>query len=434
MFQYASDTSAAVGVAPVAVVCPEEESQVRECLLLAEDYGVGIVSRGAGTGTTGGAVSLGSSLVLSFENYNRILDIDVDNRVAVVQPGVITGELQKAVEKLGLFYPPDPASLDICTLGGNIAENAGGPRALKYGVTRDYVLGLKGFWADGTPFTLGGKQHKNVAGYDLISLLVGSEGTLAVITEITLKLIPLPRFQVDIYAEFSTLPQALDTLTSVCTSGVSPALAEFMDPFCIEAAHHYLKQPSAPAFFSLIFQVDGFSEDTVKKQVEVIIEHCKRHKAVSFKSAGSDTEKNKLWEIRRCLSLALKAYAKHKVSHDIVVPPSSISSYLETIKTWSTQDCRLLGYGHLGDGNIHVNILNMGLSFEAWQEKEPELSKKVLKLAVDLGGTITGEHGIGLTKKHYLSYVASPKELQLYKAIKQAFDPKNRLNPGKIID
>jgi glycolate oxidase len=431
---YRSDHSHILGITPIEVVCPTTADEVKACLEKAKENRWDVVVRGAGTGMTGGAVPISKALVISMEKLNAILDIDIPNRVAVVQPGVITGYLQAEVEKQGLFYPPDPASLVICTLGGNVAENAGGPRALKYGVTRDYVLGLKGFWVDGTPFSLGGKQHKNVAGYDLISLLVGSEGTLGIITEITLKLIPLPLHSCDIQAVFKTMAEALHTLANLYTHGIFPSAAEFMDRSCLEAASLYLNKPLDTQDYRLLCQVDGFSEEDVHIQAERLLSYCKKNGALEVEIAKTPAEKSKLWEVRRCLSLALKANSLNKTSHDVVVPPASIGHFLSMLTSWSNESVQLLGYGHLGDGNIHVNILNVGLDKAEWEKIEPLLSQNVLELAVNMGGSITGEHGIGLTKKPYLHLMADSRVMELYRSIKAVFDPENRLNPGKIIN
>ena len=433
---YSADKSPEKPPLASVVVIPYTEEQVQAVILIANTHNIPIVPRGTGTGTTGGAVAIQDAITLSFERLNKILEIDTANRIAVVEPGVLTGDLQKAVEAQGLFYPPDPASLAICTLGGNVAENAGGPRGLKYGVTRDYVLGLEGYWADGTKFKLGGKQYKNVAGYDLIRLLVGSEGTLGVITTIYLKLLPLPLYRRDLLVCFDKTQQAVRWLSQVHQLDVIPATAELMDDECVKAASAFLGLPapfkSAGAY--VLLSLDGSHEEILEKEIKAISDLCVQSGALQVEVASNSEEQAKLWQIRQAISPALKRVGGEKLSHDIVVPPSRMGEYFEALKKISDESgFKLIGYGHLGDGNIHVNILKLTHSATQWETHKQSLSEQVLQAAVDLGGTLTGEHGIGLTKKAYLSMVFSPQDIALLKGIKQVFDPRGILNPGKIV-
>ncbi len=405
------------------VVFPESDAEISIILEISNRFSIPIVPRGAGTGMTGGCSVIGPCIVLSFARMNRILELDLANRIAVVEPGVITGDLQELARSHGLYYPPDPASLDRCTIGGNVAENAGGPSAFKYGVTRQYVTGLSGFYADGTPFHLGGKLYKNVAGYDLLSLMVGQEGTLSVITKIYLRLIPYPRFRATLRASFSDYDQAIATLQAACTSSVYPAAAEFMDRTCVDAVrrHRGIEVPEGEAF--VLFLLDGD-----QSECDVLREVCLAHGASNIEIALSDEDQDAFWKIRRSVSESLTAMSVAKRSHDIVVPPDQIGPYLKSAKALGEENgVTVLGYGHLADGNIHVNILQTGTALIS-----ESLTEKLLRLAVDMGGSITGEHGIGLTKKKYLNLMFSDRDIECMKAIKEAFDPKGLLNPGKI--
>ncbi len=433
---YAADRSSTPERIPSVVVKPTNTQALALILKIAHDFEVSVVARGSGTGTTGGAAAIPKCMVISFEKMNRLLEIDCANQVLVTEPGVITSDLQRAVEQYGLYYPPDPSSASQCTIGGNVAENAGGPRALKYGVTGNYVIGLEGFFANGTPFKLGGKQYKNVAGYDLKSLLVGSEGTLGVISKIYLRLIPLPKCQIDIHAIFEDYHQAVAILQKIYALRIQPCLAELMDKFCIYAVEKYLKKrmPDAQAAAHVIFQVDGNHVQSVYQDAEAIQGICLKHGATKVRIATTDQQKATIWAMRHNISNALKYVALEKISHDIVVPPSRMADYLTVLQTTNAKyKATVLGYGHLGDGNLHVNILKTNSKDTAWAETKEEISQKIIKLAVDMGGTITGEHGIGLTKKRYLNWVFSLQEIALLKGIKKVWDPKGILNPGKIL-
>lgn len=432
---YATDASPGLHASPCVVVIPATEEEVRQVLLISHRYNIPIVPRGAGTGTTGGAIPLDNAIVISFERMNRILEIDQANKMAVVQPGVITGVLQDKVEAVGLFYPPDPASLATCTIGGNVAENSGGPRALKYGITGNYVIGLSGFLADGTPFEAGGKRLKDVAGYDLVSLLVGSEGTLAVITRITLRLLALPAYQQDILITFDDDEAALGLLQQVYQARIQPSTAEFMDRTCLEAveAAWGTRLAYSDSQAQLIFQVDGWDKRAVFQEAVVIQSLAEKMGAKQVIIAVTPEERREIWTVRRALSGALKKLSPEKISHDISVPPSRIIDYMQAIRRLSRDTgVKILGYGHLGDGNIHVNILKDAQ--ENWLELTTVIIDQIFRTAVDMGGTITGEHGVGLTKKAYLKLMLSPAQYHISKQIKRAFDPKGLLNPGKIFE
>ncbi len=407
------DRSALEGHPPGIVVFPTQQADVIKTLLFANQHGIPVVTRGAGTGTTGGAVSATDGIVINLSRMNRIIEIDTKNHCIVVEPGVILETLHQAVESSGLFYPPDPASLSECTIGGNVAENAGGPRCLKYGVTGDYVRGLSGVYANGQPFKLGGKLLKNVAGLDLIHLLIGSEGTLGVITEITLSLIPLPQERRVFLGQFASTQLAIDGLHTLRMTGVCPSAAEFMDRRCVEAVrsrHPDMSLPDADAYLIIELDSPPFSLPDL------------------FTETGPE-----IWTIRRSISPALKAIGIEKMSHDITVPPAQIANYMTQLAIISEETgFIMLAYGHLGDGNLHVNILRGTHSTEEWRSQKENLETRVVELAVSMGGTITGEHGIGLTKKRFMPLMFSDTDIAIMRSIKKAFDPNGILNPGKI--
>lgn len=428
---FATDKSPGIRATPDAVLYPETEIQVGQILAAAHAHGLVVVPRGAGTGTTGGAISIHGGIQLSFSRMDRILEIDTANRIAVVEPGVITAKLQEAVEAVGLFYPPDPASLDVCTLGGNVAENAGGPRCLKYGVTGHYVTGLSGYYADGTAFHFGGKLYKNVAGLDLMRLLIGSEGTLAVITKIYLRLLPKPEAWEDAMAVYDSIEAAIDSLRAVLQSGVQPAVAEFMDAACVQAVSSLLghRLPAGQAY--VLFQCDGYPE-AVQLEMQRIRTICAEHHMSEWLSAADESARKMIWLVRRHVSDALKYVSPFKFSQDISVPPAAIGDYMQFLRELGkTHGLRILGYGHLGDGNIHVNVLRMDMAPDIWEAKKPIVTEAIFAEAIRIGGTLSGEHGIGLTKKAYMPLMFSDADLALMQRIKVAFDPKGLLNPGK---
>jgi glycolate oxidase len=429
---FATDKSPGLRATPDAVLYPETEMQVGQILAVAHANGLVVVPRGAGTGTTGGAISIHGGIQLSFSRMNRILEIDTANRIAVVEPGVVTAKLQEAVEAVGLFYPPDPASVDVCTLGGNVAENAGGPRCLKYGVTGHYVTGLSGYYADGTAFHFGGKLYKNVAGLDLMRLLIGSEGTLAVITKIYLRLLPKPEVWEDAMAVYDSIADAIASLRAVLQSGVQPAVAEFMDEACVQAVSALLGHSLPPGQAYVLFQCDGYP-DAVHREIQRIRTICEEHRMSQWLSASEESARKMIWLVRRHVSEALKYVSPFKFSQDISVPPSAIGDYMQFLRVLGeTHGLRILGYGHLGDGNIHVNVLRMDMAHDLWEIKKPLVTEAVFAQAIRMGGTLSGEHGIGLTKKAYMPLMFSAADLAIMRGVKAAFDPKGLLNPGKI--
>jgi glycolate oxidase len=430
LYCYGFDASGMKGV-PCAVVKPVTSDEVSRIASFAFEREISLVPRGAGTGMTAGAVPDRKSLVISMEEMNRIVDIDEKNLVAVAEPGVINAHLQKALEQKGLFYPPDPSSMNFCTLGGNVAENAGGPRALKYGVTRDYVLGLELVLADGRIFTAGVKTHKGVVGYDLTRLIVGSEGTLALITKIFLKILPLPEETETILCAFSHTKDAASAVARITSSRIIPRVLEFLDNATIRAVEEY-KPYGLPSLAGalLLIEVDG-PGISVKEDTEKIASICSSLGA-DVKVAADEYAKQRLWEARRAISPALYRISPTKINEDIVVPRSKIPDMLEALDEISSRHgLKIVSFGHAGDGNIHVNIMTDKENEDEYRRALIAV-KEIFKTTVEMGGSISGEHGIGLTKARYLGMELSPASISIMKAVKEVFDPKGILNPGKI--
>ena len=420
------------------VVLPGSTQEISQLAKLCNGERIPIVPRGAGTGYTGGAVPTRGGVVLSLERMNRILEIDRLNLLARVQPNVITGDLQDAVEKVGLFYPPDPASLRLSALGGNVAECAGGPRAFKYGTTKRYVLALEAVLANGEIIHTGSKAVKNVVGYDLTQLLVGSEGTLAIITEITLRLIPKPPAQATLLAEFSTIENAVDAVTNLIQLRVVPAAIELIDGASLDAvAAHVgwsMTRPGTRA--AVLIEVDGMSEAVVE-EIALAEQACRTAMATDVRRAKSEEERNMLWAVRRELSPALKKISNIKLNNDVVVPRGRIPELFALVKDIQQESgLPIASFGHAGDGNIHVNIMIPETGTEEQRaERKEQGEKSVRRLfegVVALEGSISGEHGIGFTKAPYLGLELSGEEIALMKRVKAAFDPNGILNPGKI--
>ncbi len=414
---------------PWAVARPASAQEVSEILRLANRELFPVVPRGAGTGMSGGSIPVQGGLVLSLERMNRILEVDDENLVAVVEPGVVTGELQREVEARGLFYPPDPASNQFCTIGGNVAECAGGLRAVKYGVTKDYVLGLEVVLPTGEIIRTGARTAKSVAGYDLTKLIVGSEGTLGVATTVILRLLPLPESVRTISAFFSTIEGAATAVAKIIASRIIPRALEFVDRHALRAVENYLKEDIAGgAVAMLLVEVDGAADSTAR-EIQMIAEIMTRAGAALVKKAETDAEREQLWKARRSISPALYTIKPKKVNEDIVVPRSRIPDILREIEEIAKRyDLLIVNFGHAGDGNIHTNIM----IDEADKPRAESAVKEILESTLRMGGSISGEHGIGLSKAAYLPMEVGPAALAAMKHIKQALDPNNILNPGKI--
>ena len=421
------------GHPPDVVVMPGSTMEIASIAKLCNAQRVPLVVRGAGTGYTGGAVPTSGGVVLSMERLNRILEIDTANLLAVVEPNVITGDLQRAVEAVGLFYPPDPASLEKSTLGGNVAECAGGPRAFKYGVTKRYVLALEAVLATGEVIETGSKAVKNVVGYDLTQLLVGSEGTLAIITRITVRLLPKPPAAATLLATFPAITAAVDGVSALLARRVVPAAIELIDADSLEAVRQHTGEAIVPpgTNAALIVECDGIPA-AVEEEMARVAAACATAGALSVTRAAGDAERDRIWDVRRAVSLALRATGLLKINHDVVVPKGRVPELFAVVADLKRDYAlRIASFGHAGDGNIHVNLLvNPADAEELARAKQAE--RVLFERVVALEGSISGEHGIGFAKKAYIGLELSDDEIALMKRVKTAFDPNNILNPGKI--
>jgi glycolate oxidase len=416
------------------VVLPADSREIAAIARLCHETRTPLVVRGGGTGYTGGAVPTHGGVVVSLERLNRILEIDEANLLAVVEPNVITGDLQDAVEKVGLFYPPDPQSLRTSVIGGNVAQCAGGPRAFKYGVTKQYVLGLEAVLPTGEIVRTGGKTVKNVVGYDLTHLLVGSEGTLAIITKVILRLIPKPPVQATLRATFPSVAHAVDAVTRLIRARVVPAALELVDGDCLEAVAAYLGVRSlAPAGTAalLLIEVDGLAEQ-VAGDADRVAQACGDAGATELLRAKDDAEREELWRVRRELSHSLRMITPLKFNHDVVVPKGRVPALFELVDSLKSRFAlRIPCFGHVGDGNIHVNIM-VTPDDEAEIRRAHEAEAVLFRGVVALEGSISGEHGVGFTKAPFIGLELSPEGIALMKRVKQAFDPNGIMNPGKM--
>jgi glycolate oxidase len=418
---------------PDAIVSPDTTDQVSAILALAHREGIPVVPRGMASGLAAGTVPFGGGLVLNLTRMNRILEIDRENLTATAQSGVVTSDLAAAVEREGLFYPPDPASIRQSTLGGNVACNSGGPRCLKYGVTGDYVMALEAVLPDGRVLRTGNKCLKDVTGYDLVHLLVGSEGTLAVISEVTVRLLPLPQAKRTALAIFQDIGSASQVVNQILYAGVLPATLEIVDETAIQCVEEYLHAGlDCTAEAMLIVETDGDPE-SAQREIEVAAQVCKQGGAREVQIARTAAESDELWHARRSVSPSLGRVRPNKLGEDIVVPRSAIPEMVRRIKrTALKHDLPIVIFGHAGDGNLHPNIL-----FDKRDEDELERVEaavgELFANAVDLGGTLSGEHGVGVLKQPYLEMALGPLAIEVMRGIKRAFDPKGILNPGKVL-
>ena len=420
--------------APDGVVFPRDESDVSEILKYCNEHKITIIPRGAGSGFTGGALASSGGIIMALEKHmNKILEIDLENMVTVVQPGVINKDLQKAVEKLGLFYPPDPASETYSTLGGNVSENSGGMRAAKYGITKDYVMALRAVLPNGDVIRAGKRTIKDVAGFNIAGILIASEGALAVITEITLKLISKPKFSKTAMGVFPSVESAMNAVFKTMAAGVTPVAMEFLDNLSIKAVEerfHRGLPTSAGAI--LVSEMDGNDESVINADLERLKEHFIANGASEFRVAKDANESSDIWFARRNCSQAINCYGSLKINEDITVPRSKLPALLEKIAEISakynvTTPC----FGHTGDGNVHTNVMVDKNDPEA-VKRGHEAITEIFKATVELGGTLSGEHGIGISKAPFMNLAFSEAEMNLFRAIKKAFDPNNILNPNKM--
>jgi glycolate oxidase subunit GlcD len=428
------DETEDLSFSPEVVVKPLSAFQISDILKLANEFKIPVTPRGGGTGLSGGALPVYGGICLSMERLNRILEIDKDNFQAVTEPGVITQIFQEEVEKHNLFYPPDPASRGSCQLGGNLAECAGGPRAVKYGVTKDYVLGIEAVLPTGEIINAGGKVLKNVSGYNLTQLIIGSEGTLAVITKITFRLIPLPKFRKLLLTSFNSLENATDAVTEIFRNGITPSAIEFLERAAVKAAEEKQnkKFPNSEAEAQLFIEVDGNYPEQLDKEIESIAEIISPFNPLDILLAEDHQKIADVWSLRRGVGEAVKSVSAYK-EEDTVVPRANMTKLVAGVKEISNRyGINSICYGHSGDGNIHVNILKDNLDDDSWNKNLDTAISEIFELTVSLGGTISGEHGIGYSQKKYLPIAVSADELNLMRRIKNAFDPNNILNPGKI--
>ena len=434
--QHGSDETEDLVFMPDVVLEPESTAEVSAILAWAHGHGVPVTAGGARTGLSGGALPIRGGIALSMRRMNRILAIDTLNHQAVVEPGVITEELSNAAAEHGLMYAVDPASRGTCTLGGNLAENSGGPRAVKYGVTKDWVLNLEVVLADGTVIETGANTLKNSTGYNLTQLMVGSEGTLGVITRATLKLLPLPRHQALMLVPFSSAESACAAVAAIFQAGAMPSALEFMERDAVLLAQEFTGNHE-PALgpddaAHLLIEVDGFAPEDLMPQCERILPVLEAHGAGEVLFAESAAEKDALWFLRRRVGEAVKAASTYK-EEDTVVPRGELPRLLHKVKALGGKHgFRSICYGHAGDGNLHINILRDDLDEATWNDTLTMAIRELFAEVVALGGTLSGEHGIGYVQKNYMDLACSPAQLSVMQGIKSVLDPKGILNPGKI--
>ncbi len=432
--KYSHDFTEDLRFSPNCAVLARNRDDVVATLKFANKHRIPVTPRGAGTGLSGAALPVFGGIVLSLEKMNRILEIDENNLVAVVEPGVITEILQNAVQEKGLYYPPDPASRGSCMLGGNLSHCAGGPHAVKYGVTKDYIYGVEAVLPSGEIIEHGGKLLKNSTAYNLTQLLVGSEGTLAVVTKIFLKLVPNPTHKALVLAPFRTLEDPARAVAALFQAGLTPSACEYMEKSAVEAGAKQTSQPNPFPWAEamLLIEVDGFSQTEIERQLEKLAEVLDRFGAADMALAETPEQQAKLWRLRRSIGEAVKTRAIYK-EEDTVVPRFALPELLMSVK----KICARYGvanvcYGHAGDGNLHVNLLKENLSDDAWVRELPECITEIFQEVKRLGGTVSGEHGVGYVQRAYLPIVYGEAELALMKRLKFAFDPNGILNPGKI--
>ena len=433
-FVYSKDYTENLSFEPDIIVKPSSAKEVSEIIKLANELLIPVIPRGGGTGLSGGALPIFGGICISMERFKKIIEIDEENLQAIVEPGVITQVLQDECEKVGLYYPPDPASKGSSFLGGNLAECSGGPRAVKYGVTKDYVLGIEFVSPTGEIVNAGGRVLKNVSGYNLTQLIIGSEGTLGIITKIFLKLIPMPKHRKVMLAAYTNIEDCAKTVSQIFKSGITPSALELMENSAMRAAENQLgkKFPNGDAAAQLLIEVDGNYEETLEKDVETIAEIVMKNEAYDIILAEDNQKMNELWSLRRCIGEAVKSISEYK-EEDTVVPRARIPELIKGVKEISAEyGITTICYGHAGDGNVHVNILKDKLDDASWEKDLDVAIRKIFALTVSLGGTISGEHGIGYSQKNYLPIALGKAELNLMKKIKLSMDPNNIMNPGKI--
>ena len=437
LFNYGHDETENLSYPPEVLVKPGSVEQVSKIMKMANQYNIPVTPIGAMTGLSGGSLSIHGGIGISMEKFNKILKIDEDNLQVHVQPGVITQVLQDEVAKKGLYYAPDPASRGSCFIGGNIAENSGGPRAVKYGVTKDFVLNLEVVLPNGEIINTGANTLKNSTGYNITQLMVGSEGTLGIVTKAILKLIPLPKFNKLILVPFSSAVDACSSVASIFKAGVIPSALEFMDRKAVDFTIKYIEEAhlemSENTEALLLIEVDGNQPNQLMDEIQKIIDVVETHNCdENILFAEDEAQKEQLWFIRRRIGEAVKVNSIYK-EEDTVVPRYKLPDLLSGVKEIGDKyGFESICYGHAGDGNLHVNIIKGELSDLQWKNELTKAIREIFTLTVSLGGTISGEHGIGWVQKNYMDIAFNEIELNLMRDIKKVFDPKNIMNPSKI--
>ena len=436
LLEYSHDETEDLSFPPEVVLKPVNTEEIAKILKYCNSKNIPVTPCGARTGLSGGSLPIFGGVALSVERLNSIIEIDERNLQATVQPGVINQVFRDAVELKGLFYPPDPASKGSCSLGGNLAENAGGPKAVKYGVTKDYVLNLEVVLPTGEIIWTGANVLKNATGYDLTALMIGSEGTLGVITTIVFRLIPLPTKDITMLVPFSSVEKACEAVSAVFRAGITPSALEFIERDAIDWTLKYTDvklQIHDDVKAHLLVEVDGNDMDILYKDCERIFEVMEGFECGEILLADSESQKNQIWKLRRAIGEAVKSNSIYK-EEDTVVPRAELAKLLKGVKVIGKDyGFQSVCYGHAGDGNLHINIIKGKMSDEDWNKKLTLGIREIFELTKSLGGTLSGEHGIGFVQKDYMDIVFSEKALELQKGIKNLFDPKAILNPGKIL-
>lgn len=438
LLYYAKDETETLRFMPEAVIKPASANQISDILKICNQYKIPVTPRGAGTGLTGGALPHLGGIVISTERLNKILDIDERNLQVVTEPGVITEVLQNTLAQRGLFYPPDPSSKGSCFIGGNIAENSGGPRAVKYGVVKDYVLNLEVVLPTGEIIWTGANVLKNATGYNLTQLIVGSEGTLGIVTKIVLRLIPLPQYHMLMLAPFTNLEKACEAVSAIFRAGIIPSVLELMEIDALRIVSSMVDTHTAPVDNTiaahLLIEVDGNNQEALLKEMEQIAEVLEQYEAGSLLFAEDAVQKDELWKLRRRMAESVKSCG-YTIEEDAVVPRAELAALIKGLKELGRKyHFESVAYGHAGDGNLHIRIKKEGIPNSYENPQMNIIVRELFMLIKSLGGTISGEHGIGLIQKGFMDIVFDARSLQIMREIKKVFDPNNILNAGKIFD
>ncbi len=436
--KYGKDETENLFYAPEVIVKPSTAQEISELLKICNQYLISVTPRGGGTGLTGGALPHFGGLVIAMERFNSILEIDERNLQVTTEPGVITEVLQNTVKEKGLFYPPDPASKGSCFIGGNISENSGGPKAVKYGVVKDYVLNLEVVLPTGEIIWTGSNVLKNATGYNITQLIVGSEGTLGIVTKIVLRLLPHPKYDLLLLAPFNSLEKASEAVSAIFRAGITPSAMELMEIDAITLATKMLDSTAIPLTpdlaAHLIIEVDGNNIEVLMNEMEAISEVLTKYEVGELYFADDAQQKNELWKIRRKANEA-SVMAGYTIEEDTVVPRAELPKLIKGVKALGEANgFKVVCYGHAGDGNLHIRINHPTIKKSFESEEMQNILKELFKLVYSLGGTISGEHGIGLIQKSFMPVVFDPISMELMRGIKKVFDPNGILNPGKIFD